>query len=260
MGVDRPGLYLAVPRPVFRGLRPWISKTFRPSTIHLQCRDPFSGDCDAVLSRADAFACAGVLQCRDPFSGDCDVEGDPSLHHIDARHLQCRDPFSGDCDARNAHHVLPATRSILQCRDPFSGDCDNNRRPIGRLTVSSDLQCRDPFSGDCDIVLLELKFPDPSHSLAVPRPVFRGLRHPDQWAPRDGVDRRPCSAETRFQGIATLAILVGPDACNLSSCSAETRFQGIATVFSVAAESLWRRIFLQCRDPFSGDCDRDSPV
>ena len=39
----------------------------------------------------------------------------------------------------------------------------------------------------------------------------------------------PCSAETRFQGIATNHYLFSPIAGGAPPCSAETRFQGIAT-------------------------------
>ena len=63
------------------------------------------------------------------------------------------------------------------------------------------LQCRDPFSGDCD----------------------RGSRRP--FGPR----RSTCSAETRFQGIATRSFPALMLLLALESCSAETRFQGIAT-------------------------------
>jgi len=39
-----------VPRPVFRGLRPgwaWVARG--RDHVPLQCRDPFSGDCDGAL-------------------------------------------------------------------------------------------------------------------------------------------------------------------------------------------------------------------
>ena len=63
--------------------------------------------------------------------------------------------------------------------------------------------------------------------LAVLRPVFRGLRH---HAHAGGVVGRPaCSAETRFQGIATITIRPRRPFFLVHSCSAETRFQGIAT-------------------------------
>jgi len=63
--------------------------------------------------------------------------------------------------------------------------------------------------------------------LAVLRPVFRGLRLPDRTRSLARA-LAPCSAETRFQGIATAANPPGiPN--QASPCSAETRFQGIAT-------------------------------
>ena len=43
--------------------------------------------------------------------------------------------------------------------------------------------------------------------------------------------RRPCSDETRFQGIATHICCEGADLLSCP-CSDETRFQGIATVMA----------------------------
>ena len=43
----------------------------------------------------------------------------------------------------------------------------------------------------------------PSSALAVLRPVFRGLRQRLVADPFVGDEGHPCSAETRFQGIAT---------------------------------------------------------
>ena len=126
------------------------------------------------------------------------------------------------------------------------------------------LQCRDPFSGDCDFE----------------------VNRDDQ----PGLIMISCSAETRFQGIATVFLGGGtiPPSHFLSPCSAETRFQGIATLPSSRGAEGWLRFsllavprpvfrglrlhlfgfyddvqrilrVLQCRDPFSGDCDGDVP-
>ena len=141
--------------------------------------------------------------------------------------LQSRDPFSGDCDQKPHGDVVEAVPVLLQSRDPFSGDCDVEEGRALELPGLIGLQSRDPFSGDCD-------FDIPGRprytwgQLAEPRPVPRGLRQ--------GIVRRDwgdighaCRAETRSQGIATLATV-------------------IACCFSLGS-------LLQSRDPFSGDCD-----
>jgi len=67
-------------------------------------------------------------------------------------------------------------------------------------------------------------------SLAVTRPVFRGLRQ--GFAPlvqHEGV-LESCSDETRFQGIATPHRGQTTAKDSPVSCSDETRFQGIATI------------------------------
>jgi len=60
------------------------------------------------------------------------------------------------------------------------------------------------------------------------RPVFRGLRPAMPIVPPEP-DWAPCSAETRFQGIATGRIRPRDREEKTPACSAETRFQGIAT-------------------------------
>ena len=66
--------------------------------------------------------------------------------------------------------------------------------------------------------------------LAVLRPVFRGLRQqPFPEVARDAHHLPPCSAETRFQGIATGSSPIPIRSTHSCPCSAETRFQGIAT-------------------------------
>ena len=102
-------------------------------------------------------------------------------------------------------------------------------RPVGQqqqqFTIIGPSECRDPFSGDCDGFSTPLLF-YPS-SVGVPRPVFRGLRLTVPVPPRL-VWEAGRSAETRFQGIATMEAKERRRR-QKQSRSAETRFQGIAT-------------------------------
>ena len=71
--------------------------------------------------------------------------------------------------------------------------------------------------------------------------------------------RRPCSDETRFQGIATgcaLALIIEP----LVPCSDETRFQGIATFSDIKATSSF--LLSSCSDEtrFQGIATSSPPL
>ena len=66
--------------------------------------------------------------------------------------------------------------------------------------------------------------------LAVLRPVFRGLRLTTSSRNTTIISPPACSAETRFQGIATEGHHLAYGLRLVQPCSAETRFQGIATL------------------------------
>ena len=82
--------------------------------------------------------------------------------------------------------------------------------------------------------------------LAVLRPVFRGLRPGFLVPANEAGKQEACSAETRFQGIATRPppqAAVGP--VRPGPCSAETRFQGIATLHPAPGSESYP-LLLQC--------------
>ena len=120
----------------------------------LQCRDPFSGDCDTFATWRSPRSRAYFLQCRDPFSGDCDSKTDLTSDPLRSpSQLAVPRPVfrglrqSGFCDP------IVCSDPGLQCRDPFSGDCDrdgDSSSPSRSKGEGGHLQCRDPFSGDCD--------------------------------------------------------------------------------------------------------------
>ena len=123
---------LAVPRPVFRGLRPilWRSSIARSPAI-LQCRDPFSGDCDLRLFESALYELSRVvLQCRDPFSGDCDGAPSEPLRRRDNLPCSAETRFQGIATQSFDLPDSSLSRDLLQCRDPFSGDCDAAQRMI----------------------------------------------------------------------------------------------------------------------------------
>ena len=95
-----------------------------------------------------------------------------------------------------------APKNACSAETRFQGIATRSEQQA-RFCVRANLQCRDPFSGDCDQRWTPLLTGVREILLAVPRPVFRGLRlrgRGAQCAPRPST----CSAETRFQGIATL--------------------------------------------------------
>ena len=125
-----------------------------------------------------------------------------------------------------------APKNACSAETRFQGIATRSEQQA-RFCVRANLQCRDPFSGDCDQRWTPLLTGVREILLAVPRPVFRGLRlrgRGAQCAPRPST----CSAETRFQGIATT-----------HTCPSRARAQGLP---------------LQCRDPFSGDCDNEAAL
>jgi len=168
----------------------------------LQCRDPFSGDCDAKISIASpSGASAGLAVPRPVFRGLRTAGPFRFPPESGKPPLQCRDPFSGDCERTNAAPWGGMHEGLAVPRPVFRG-----LRPDGLLSA---MRCI------------------PSH-LAVPRPVFRGLRRDEEHLNKTNAPCETCSAETRFQGIATIVRLV---------------------------RLIVRLVRLQCRDPFSGDCD-----
>ena len=196
----------------------------------MQCRDPFSGDCDAVIAPARPAVAIAILAVPRPvFRGlrpraaaqmganpglePCSAEtrfqgiatGGPRRRREPGRHaaLQCRDPVSGDCDSRiTLTHPGRITSPACSAETRFQGIATSEGGRCALSLVKRSLQCRDPFSGDCDTIFPRCFFLWPQKTLAVPRPVFRGLR-PGVNNKRGSVFGRTCSAETRFQGIAT---------------------------------------------------------
>ena len=142
------------------------------------------------------------LQCRDPFSGDCDLMRYPRSHS---------QPYGEACSAETRFQGI-ATKDIYHQKTGLLQTCSAETRFQGIATSSpprrtrrcpkTRLQCRDPFSGDCDFVKQNSN---------------------RCW------NKGSCSAETRFQGIATLHGPGFPITAPSGACSAETRFQGIAT-------------------------------
>jgi len=146
-----------------------------------------------------------------------------------------------------------APKNACSAETRFQGIATRSEQQA-RFCVRANLQCRDPFSGDCDQRWTPLLTGVREILLAVPRPVFRGLRlrgRGAQCAPRPST----CSAETRFQGIATL-FLRHPQVPSHSIGLAVPRpvFRGLRPE-SPLGRSVSEDNFLQCRDPFSGDCD-----
>ena len=196
--------------------------------------------------------------------------------------MQCRDPFSGDCDVAPPPWRKSAGLPGLQCRDPFSGDCDFSSPREGGKTPPSRLQCRDPFSGDCDDRWLALEGVGTAEGLAVPRPVFRGLRQlfcqaddlvglrPHLAVPRPvfrGLRRRPGGGEGDPEGGDLQCRDPFSGDCDRAEISlmtwrsARSRlavprpvFRGLRHARLLHAEE-GRPSGLQCQDPFSGDCD-----
>ena len=120
----------------------------------------------------------------------------------------------------------------LQCRDPFSGDCEG----VLAFPIRNPLQVtlavpRPVFRGLRGLQGFNRISIFPRGLLAVPRPVFRGLRDSLSAAMiARAAATSPCSAETRFQGIARISELMAVSRVGSFTCSAETRFQGIATL------------------------------
>jgi len=145
--------------------------------------------------------------------------------------LQCRDPFSGDCDARQTRRTWVSSFFCLAVPRPVFRGLRRLEKLEQPLLILAGLQCRDPFSGDCDARAPGAS-PQPRKTLAVPRPVFRGLRPPqDQEA------------------------FVGRGA----QCLAVPRpvFRGLRRDLQIKHPARVKGL-LQCRDPFSGDCDKAS--
>ena len=105
-----------------------------------------------------------------------------------------------------------------------SAACGASSAPASRR-----LQSRDPFSGDCDSPSGRGGGRSGRPRLAEPRPVLRGLRQQSLSVPTHQPISRPCRAETRSQGIATLKGISQDRLRACSTCRAETRSQGIAT-------------------------------
>ena len=153
-----------------------------PVTQSLQCRDPFSGDCDSIsLGRRNAAAFPPTLQCRDPFSGDCD----PQLKHASTRitwfRLQCQDPFSGDCDnATTAPIFLVPTQETCSAETRFQGIATGQPGASPGDPATVRLAALRPVFRGLRRGVAKAQQMLWAHGLAVPRPVFRGLR---PWTP-----------------------------------------------------------------------------
>ena len=171
------------------------------SAFALQCRDPFSGDCDLVLAPEERDESLEACSAETRFQGIATLNEAALPGITTVIFLQCRDPFSGDCDLYYDMLFPLAPKNACSAETRFQGIATRSEQQA-RFCVRANLQCRDPFSGDCDQRWTPLLTGVREILLAVPRPVFRGLRlrgRGAQCAPRPST----CSAETRFQGIAT---------------------------------------------------------
>ena len=141
------------------------------------------------------------LQSRDPFSGDCDMHGEPS--RVATAWDTCR------AETRSQGIATPAWRP----------GWPNGRMPTCRAETRSQGIATGAFPPRGG-------FPGRA-PLAEPRPVLRGLRLLP-LLPEVGNVLTACRAETRSQGIATLATVSRRPRME-PACRAETRSQGIAT-------------------------------
>ena len=245
---------LAVPRPVFRGLRPAMGTDgHRPIPLGDPCsaETRFQG---IATSQIDLFLVLEHVPLAVP-----------------------RPVFRGLRQAWNRSSTILQRFSILQCRDPFSGDCDasllvaNNRansfllavpRPVFRglrLTIRV---------GGYRLVDQLLAVPRPvfrglrrrtstirrlaSSRLAVPRPVFRGLRRRPLLVELEDAPRPACSAETRFQGIATLLSKTRTDAGTRVLAVPRPVFRELRRCMGLAFPSQLRRVLAVPRPVFRG--------
>ena len=171
-----PTRILAGTRPVFRGLRRVEGHPEGADLLplHLQGRDPFSGDCDTVTTR----------------STGCPV-----------RDSTCRDETRFQGIATKSPRIpYPGGRSACRDETRFQGIATCPSGPPGSAPMPS---CRDETRFQGIATRLAKAVSVPWRLLAGTRPVFRGLRHdlPALLLPGNGEE--PCRDETRFQGIAT---------------------------------------------------------
>ena len=180
---------VGVPRPVFRGLRPWISRGMVPSILSRRSAE----------TRFQGIATeATVKKVR---------------HHFRGRSAETR--FQGIATRSPSPPPWTGVGGVGVPRPVFRG---LRHEPCPRAPGAAwSSECRDPFSGDCDMLS---SLPPPQCCLflvGVPRPVFRGLRQVkvDFHIGWRQISR---SAETRFQGIATPEAWGGTTRARVSEC------------------------------------------
>gem|GEM_PF-3782308 len=169
---------LAGTRPVFRGLRRFISRSISPPAPRFSCRDEtrFQGIATRLAKAVSVpwrllagtrpvfrglrpevgaeGSGGGENPCRDEtrFQGIATGTGGTGQRAGGVIRLQGRDPFSGDCDKWYIP-FFPAPLALAPCRDEtrFQGIATwNSICPSVKPRKMPTLQGRDPFSGDCD--------------------------------------------------------------------------------------------------------------